>query len=160
MHNLYSSFLKLEIPPYSTKGPCMVIPLKYNLRSLLNRKVSTALIIVGISLVVMIFVSMMAMAQSMKRAIVQTGCEDNVIIKNKSTASVEYGLLPEEVLNVVKFKPGYAKIKGDIRYNGHELFIIFANGLFMHAAAKDFYLRFGLLLVSLSQDNIHPLKVL
>lgn len=68
----------------------MAIPLKYNLRSLFNRKISTALIILGISLVVMIFVSMMSMAQSMKQAIVQTGCKDNVIIKNKSTSSVEY----------------------------------------------------------------------
>jgi putative ABC transport system permease protein len=87
----------------------MAIPLKYNLRSLINRKISTALIVLGISLVVMIFITMMAMALSMKRAIVQTGCEDNVIIKNKSTASVEYGLLPEEVLNVVRYLPGIKK---------------------------------------------------
>ena len=76
----------------------MAIPLKYNIRSLLNRRVSTSLIILGIALVIMIFVSMMALAQSMRRAIVQTGCEDNVIIKNKSTSSVELGLLPEDVL--------------------------------------------------------------
>jgi putative ABC transport system permease protein len=84
----------------------MAIPLKYNIRSLINRKVSTLLIILGISLVVMIFVSMMAMTQSMKRAIVQTGCEDNVLIKNKATTSIEFGLLPEEVLNVIKYLPG------------------------------------------------------
>lgn len=84
----------------------MAIPLKYNIRSLLNRRISTALIILGISLVVMIFISMMAMAQSMRRAIVQTGCEDNVIIKNKATSSVEYGLIPEEVFNVIRYLPG------------------------------------------------------
>lgn len=87
----------------------MVIPLKYNLRSLLNRRISTALIVLGISLVVMIFVSMMAMAQSMKRVIVQTGFEDNVIIKNKSSEAVEFGLLPEETINIIKYLPGIKK---------------------------------------------------
>ena len=64
------------------------------------------LITLGIALVMMIFISMMATAQSMKRAIVQTGSEQNVIIKNKAAPSVEFGLLSEEVLNVIKYLPG------------------------------------------------------
>lgn len=87
----------------------MAIPLKYNIRSLLNRKISTSLIILGIAIVAMIFVSMMALAQSMRRAIVQTGCADNVIIKNKSTSTVEYSILPEEDLQVIKYLPGIKK---------------------------------------------------
>ncbi|MCX5886564.1 MAG: ABC transporter permease [Proteobacteria bacterium] len=87
----------------------MAIPLKYNLRSILNRRVSTILIIVGISLVVMIFISMMAMALSMRRAIVQTGSSDNVIINNKSTSSIELSMIPEEVVNVIKYLPGIKK---------------------------------------------------
>lgn len=87
----------------------MALPIKYNLRNLLNRRVSTTLLILGISLVAMIFTSMMAMAWSMKRTIVQTGCEDNVIIKNKSTASIQMGVLPEEVLNIIPYLPGIKK---------------------------------------------------
>jgi putative ABC transport system permease protein len=100
----------------------MAIPLKYNIRSLLNRRISTALIVLGISLVVMIFISMMAMAQSMRRAIVQTGCEDNVIIKNKSTCSYEYGLLPEGILNIVKYLPGIKKNSQGIPLVSPELY--------------------------------------
>ena len=100
----------------------MAIPLKYNIRSLLNRRVSTSLIILGISLVIMIFVSMMALAQSMRRAIVQTGCEDNVIIKNKSTSSVELGLLPEDVFNIIKYLPGIKKNNQGIPLVSPELY--------------------------------------
>ena len=65
--------------------------------------------LLGISLVVMIFISMMAMAQSMRQAIVSTGDPDNVIIKNKSTSSTEYSILPQEDLQVIKYLPGIKK---------------------------------------------------
>jgi len=100
----------------------VAIPFKYSIRSLLNRRISTSLIILGISLVIMIFVSMMALAQSMRRAIVQTGCADNVIIKNKSTSSVEFGLLPENVLNVIKYLPGIKKNNQGIPLVSPELY--------------------------------------
>jgi putative ABC transport system permease protein len=87
----------------------LAIPLKYSLRSLLTRRVSTLLITLGIALVVFIFISMIATARSMKQAIMQTGSEQNVIIKNKAVPSVEFGLLSEDVLNVVKYLPGIAR---------------------------------------------------
>jgi ABC-type lipoprotein release transport system permease subunit len=100
----------------------MAIPLKYNFRSLLKRKVSTILIILGIALVVMICIFMMAMAQSMKRAIVQTGCDDNVIIKNKSSSSIEFSVLPEEVLTIIKYLPGIKKNNKGIPLVSPELY--------------------------------------
>ena len=87
----------------------MAIPLKYSLRSLLTRRVSTLLITLGIALVVFIFISMIATAQSMKQAILQTGSEQNIIIKNKAVPAVEFGLLSEDVLNVIKYLPGIAR---------------------------------------------------
>ncbi|MHA2405052.1 MAG: hypothetical protein ACXADH_18815, partial [Candidatus Kariarchaeaceae archaeon] len=64
----------------------------------------------------------MALAQSMRRAIVQTGCADNVIIKNKSTSSVEFGLLPEDVLNIIKYLPGIKKNNQGIPLVSPELY--------------------------------------
>ena len=100
----------------------MAIPLKYSLRSLLTRRVSTLLIILGIALVVFVFISMIATAQSMKGAIMQTGSEENVIIKNKAVPAVEFGLLSEEVLNVIKYLPGIARSIGDIPLVSPELY--------------------------------------
>ena len=100
----------------------MAIPLKYSLRSLLTRRVSTLLITLGIALVVFIFISMIATAQSMKGAIMQTGSDENVIIKNKAVPAVEFGLLSEEVLNVIKYLPGIARSIGDIPLVSPELY--------------------------------------
>ena len=100
----------------------MAIPLKYSLRSLLTRRVSTLLITIGIALVVFIFISMIATAQSMKGAIMQTGSEENVIIKNKAVPAVEFGLLAEEVLNVIKYLPGIARSIRDIPLVSPELY--------------------------------------
>lgn len=87
----------------------MAIPLKYNLRSILTRRVSTSLTVLGIALVVMIFITMIALAQSMRRALVSTGLPDNVLIKNKSTSATEYSILPEQDLQVIKYLPGIKK---------------------------------------------------
>jgi len=100
----------------------VAIPLKYSLRSLLTRRVSTLLITLGIALVVFIFISMIATAQSMKGAIMQTGSDENVIIKNKAVPAVEFGLLSEEVLNVIKYLPGIARSIGDIPLVSPELY--------------------------------------
>ncbi len=100
----------------------MAIPLKYSLRSLLTRRVSTLLITLGIALVVFIFISMIATAQSMKGAIMQTGSDENVIIKNKAVPAVEFGLLSEEVLNVIKYLPGIARSIRDIPLVSPELY--------------------------------------
>jgi putative ABC transport system permease protein len=70
----------------------------------------------------MIFVSMMALAQSMRRAIVQTGCADNVIIKNKSTSSVEFGLLPKNTINIIRYLPGIKKNNQGIPLVSPELY--------------------------------------
>lgn len=100
----------------------MAIPLKYSLRSLLTRRVSTLLITLGIALVVFIFISMIATAQSMKGAIMQTGSDENVIIKNKAVPAVEFGLLAEEVLNVIKYLPGIARSIRDTPLVSPELY--------------------------------------
>jgi ABC-type antimicrobial peptide transport system permease subunit len=100
----------------------VAIPFKYSLRSLLTRRVSTLLITLGIALVVFIFISMIATAQSMKGAIMQTGSDENVIIKNKAVPAVEFGLLAEEVLNVIKYLPGIARSMRDIPLVSPELY--------------------------------------
>ena len=51
----------------------MAIPLKYNIRSLLVRRVSTAMTAGGIALVVAVFVIVMAMVSGLGSAISDTG---------------------------------------------------------------------------------------
>ncbi len=62
----------------------MKIPLKYSLRSLGTRKLTTGLTMLGVALVVFVFTAVLMMAQGLQRAMVDTGSDDNAIILRKS----------------------------------------------------------------------------
>jgi putative ABC transport system permease protein len=58
----------------------MKIPLVYNVRSILQRPISTASTALSIGLVVAVFVSMLALATGFRTALAKTGSPDNVIV--------------------------------------------------------------------------------
>ena len=63
----------------------MKIPFVYNLRSVTQRPVSTALTALGIGLVVAVFVAMLALANGFIAALVKTGSPDNVLLLPAAT---------------------------------------------------------------------------
>src|SRR5438309_729271 len=65
----------------------MAIPLKYNVRSLLVRRVSTAMTAGGIALVVAVFVIAMAMVAGLGSSINETGSPDNVVVVRKGSTT-------------------------------------------------------------------------
>ena len=58
----------------------MKIPIVYNVRSVLQRPVSTALTALGIALVVAVFIGMLALANGFRTALVRTGSDRNVLV--------------------------------------------------------------------------------
>lgn len=65
----------------------MAIPLVYNVRSVLNRPVSTLTTAVGIGLTVAIFVGALALAEGFKASLVATGSSDNALVLRKGADS-------------------------------------------------------------------------
>ena len=65
----------------------MKIPLTYNLRSVRQRPVSTALTALGIALVVAVFIGMLALANGFAAALTKTGSERNVLVLRKGADS-------------------------------------------------------------------------
>lgn len=65
----------------------MAIPLKYNVRSLLVRRVSTAMTAGGIALVVAVFVIVMAMVAGLGSSITDTGSPDNLVVVRKGSTT-------------------------------------------------------------------------
>ena len=61
----------------------MKIPLIYNLRSVRQRPVSTALTALGIGLVVAVFIGMLALANGFAAALTRTGSDRNVLVLRK-----------------------------------------------------------------------------
>ena len=74
----------------------MKIPFVYNLRSIGQRPVSTAMTALGVSLVVAVFVAMLALANGFRAALVKTGLPGNVIVLRRGAASeMESGISRE-----------------------------------------------------------------
>ena len=83
----------------------MAIPLKYNVRSLLVRRVSTAMTAGGIALVVAVFVIVMALVAGLNSAISDTGDPDNVIVLRKGATTETYSAIQLDQFDAMKFLP-------------------------------------------------------
>lgn len=70
-----------------------MVPLRYNVRSLLVRKVTTVATAVGIALVVFVFAAAQMLGEGAERAMLSSGRDDNVIILRKGAdAELSSGL--------------------------------------------------------------------
>jgi putative ABC transport system permease protein len=84
----------------------MAIPLKYNRRSLLVRRVSNAMTGGGITLVVAVFVIVMAMVAGLSRAIRQSGSDDNLIVLSRGSTTETGSSLNLDQFDALKFLTG------------------------------------------------------
>lgn len=76
----------------------MKVPIIYNVRSVLQRPVSTALTALGIALVVAVFIGMLALANGFRAALVRTGSEQNMLVLRRGADSeLSSGLSREDV---------------------------------------------------------------
>lgn len=83
----------------------MAIPLKYNVRSLLVRRVSTGMTAGGIALVVAVFVVTMAMVAGLGTMISDTGESDNMIVLRKGATTETYSAINLDQFEAMKFLP-------------------------------------------------------
>lgn len=81
----------------------MAIPLKYNRRSLLVRRVSNAMTGGGIALVVAVFVVIMAMVAGLSHAIQHSGSDDNVIVLARGSTTETGSSLRLDQFDALKF---------------------------------------------------------
>jgi ABC-type lipoprotein release transport system permease subunit len=83
----------------------MRIPLVYNIRNLWTRKLTTALTIVGIALVVFCFAAVLMLAYGLKKTLIATGSDDNVIFIRKGAQSEIMSIIGREEGNVLETQP-------------------------------------------------------
>ncbi|MBA2684868.1 MAG: ABC transporter permease [Gemmatimonadaceae bacterium] len=86
----------------------MKIPFVYNLRSVTQRPVSTALTALGIGLVVAVFVAMLALANGFIAALTKTGSADNVLLLRRGSDSELSSGIPREAINIIGASPHIA----------------------------------------------------
>jgi len=86
----------------------MKIPFVYNLRSVTQRPVSTALTALGIGLVVAVFVAMLALANGFVAALAKTGSSDNVLLLRRGADNELSSGIPREAINIISASPHIA----------------------------------------------------
>jgi len=87
----------------------MKIPLSYNWRNLLARRLTTGLTVTGISLVVFVFAAVLMLAQGIEDTLVATGSEDNVILIREGSQSELMSSLTREQIDLVSTFPELAR---------------------------------------------------
>lgn len=79
----------------------MKIPLKYSLRNLQTRRLTTALTMLGVALVVFVFAAVLMMAHGVERTLVATGSTENVLVSRKASNGEISSILDGETINVI-----------------------------------------------------------
>ena len=83
----------------------MAIPLKYNIRSLLVRRVSTAMTAGGIALVIAVFVIVMAIVGGIGTTITDSGAADNIVVVRRGATTETYSLITLDQFDALRFLP-------------------------------------------------------
>jgi ABC-type antimicrobial peptide transport system permease subunit len=87
----------------------MKIPLKYTLRNFKSRRLTTAITVAGIAMVVFVFAAVLMMAYGVQKTLVATGSPDNVIIARKSANGEISSIILRSDYNTVLTLPHIAK---------------------------------------------------
>jgi hypothetical protein len=86
----------------------MKIPILYNVRSVMQRPVSTALTALGIALVVAVFIGMLALANGFRVALARTGVPENMLILRRGADSELSSGLPRDAVSIITASPHVA----------------------------------------------------
>lgn len=87
----------------------MSIPFKYSFRNFKARKLTTAITVSGIALVVFVFAAVLMMAYGIEKTLSKTGSDDNVLVSRKSSFGETTSIIPTDIQSVIAALPGIAK---------------------------------------------------
>lgn len=91
-----------------------MIPIKYNLRSVVVRRMGTAMTIFGVALTVAVFVSILAMVHGLESTYVDTGDPLNLLLIRQGSESETNSFFDREVKGIVETMDGVETASGEI----------------------------------------------
>src|SRR5439155_3983713 len=86
----------------------MKIPVIYNVRSVVQRPLSTMMTALGIALVVAVFIGMLALANGFRVALIRTGSPDNVLLLRRGADSELTSGLTRDAVSIISASPHIA----------------------------------------------------
>ena len=101
-----------------------MIPLSYNVRSILRRRFSAFATAFGLGLVVFVFAAVLMLARGVEETLKSTGSRENAIVLRKGSTSELTSFVPREGAKTFAADPAVA-IEGGRQVASPELFVIF-----------------------------------
>ena len=101
-----------------------MIPLSYNLRSILRRRFSAFATAFGLGLVVFVFAAVLMLARGVEETLKSTGVRGNAILLRKGSTSELTSFLPRDAAKTFAADPSVA-VEGGKQVASPELFVIF-----------------------------------
>ena len=86
----------------------MMIPLKYSFRSLMARRMTTLLTVLGIMLVVFVFAAVLMLADGLKATLVASGSDDNAIVTRQSSNTEVQSFISRYQAGIIQTLPEVA----------------------------------------------------
>jgi putative ABC transport system permease protein len=91
-----------------------MIPIKYNVRSLVVRRVGTLMTVVGVALTVAVFVSVLAMVHGIESTFIDTGEPLNLIVIRQGSQSETNSFFDRDIKGIVETMDGVSAVAGEI----------------------------------------------
>jgi putative ABC transport system permease protein len=86
----------------------MKIPLSYSFRNMWTRRLTTALTVGGVALVVFVFAAVLMLANGLRETLVSTGSDDNVIVVRKGASAEMMSAVGRETASILESQPEIA----------------------------------------------------
>ena len=86
----------------------MAIPISYSIKSLVTRKLTTALTAGGMALVVFVFAATTMLAEGLEKTLVETGSRQNAVVTRKGAPSEVQSSVTREQASIIESMPGIA----------------------------------------------------
>lgn len=104
----------------------MSIPLSYTWRNLAARKLTTLLTACGMALVVFVFATVLMLEEGLRKAMVDTGSPDNVIVTRRSAGTEVQSLVERDQAAIVENQPEVAYSIDGARLASKETIVLIA----------------------------------
>ena len=91
-----------------------MIPIRYNLRSVIVRRLGAIMTVVGVALTVAVFVSILALVQGLRNTYVDTGDPLNLIVIRQGSQSEVFSFFDREIKGIVETMDGVQSVAGEI----------------------------------------------
>lgn len=102
----------------------MKIPLYYNYRNLLARKLTTTFTVAGIALVVFVFCAVLMLSAGLKKTLVATGSDDNAIIIRKASQNELSSYITRDQIPIIESQPEIALGEDGKPMSAGELYVL------------------------------------